>query len=302
MVVLRKMSRLLGPLLILIAALLWGTDSLFRYSLSQQVDATWIVLIEHLGILALIPWLIAKRGEQLFKLGWKEWFCAFIIGAGGGALATILFTASFQYIHPSVAILLQKLQPIFTVLIASVFLGEKPHSQFYPWAFLGLGAAVAISFPDFNFRFLLENENLKTQGLGLALASAGIWSIATVAGKRMLQSTTADLATFWRYVFGLLTLIILVGSANIPFPSEVLQSQPLQIKLAYVTLFSGIIPMLFYYGGLARTTASTATFVELAYPLSAIALNAWLLNQPLSPVQLGAGGLLLFSVTMISLI
>ncbi len=295
------MSKLTGPFFILISALLWGTDSLFSYSLTSRIDATWIVLIEHLGIFLLAPTYLKATEKGLFKLGWKEWIFAVIIGAGGGALATVLFTASFKYVHPSVAILLQKLQPIITVMIASVFLGEKPSSSFYPWALLGLGSAIVLSFPDLNFQFMFEPQNLQAQGVGLAIASATIWSVTTVAGKRVLQTTSTEVATFWRYFFGLVTLILLVYAGDIPFPNEVLSDRPIQLALIYLTIMTGIVPMLAYYAGLSRTSASIATFVELAYPLSAIGLNAWLAHQHLSPMQMGAAGLLLFSMTMLSL-
>ena len=296
------MNNVAGPFLILAAALLWGTDSLFRYSMSSKIDATWIVLLEHLGIILLVPGLVRKKETRLFQLGWKEWLCAAITGVGGGALATTLFTASFRYIHPSVAILLQKLQPILTVLLAGVFLGEKPKTRFYPFALLGLCAALVLSFPDLNFRFIFETHNLHSRGIAMTLVAAGLWSLATIAGKRMLQTTPSEVATFWRYFFGLITLVGLVAAAKTPVPAQALTERPVQLALLYLTVLSGVVPMLAYYAGLARTTASVATFVELAYPVSAVTLNAWLMNQPLTQVQLGAGGVLLFSVTMMALL
>ena len=301
MVVFWSMSRFLGPIFILISALLWGTDSLFRYSAGSKVDATWIVLIEHLGIAFLLPLIMTSSGKASLKMGWKETLLAIFAGAGGGAIATILFTASFQYVHPSVAVLLQKLQPVFTVMAASFFLNEKPSPSFYPWALLSLAAAILLSFPDLNFKFLMEPGNLHTRGILLTLAAAGIWSISTIAGKRLLQSVPVVATTFWRYFFGLITLISIVSVAQIPFPHEVLTDRNLQWGLIYLTVMTGIIPMLAYYAGLSRTSASVATFVELVYPLSAVALNAWLLEKPLSPIQMAAAGILLFAITMMNL-
>jgi drug/metabolite transporter (DMT)-like permease len=302
------LERSRGPLLILLAALLWGTDSLFRFPSVDTMDPTYIVFVEHVaGIVVLSPWLL-KYGAGgsgalggLFALGWLEWVCAVIVGACGGAIATVLFTASFRYVNPSVAVLLQKLQPIFTVLLAFVLLGERPARKFYPWAVVALAAGFVLSFPDLNLGFLREPGNLHARGLAYALGASVLWGITTVVGRRLLLKATPTAATFWRYFFGTCMLGIILAAAGIPVTAEPLLHTRTLIALAYLSFVTGIIPMLAYYGGLARTPASVTTFIELMYPVSAVVLNTLILHTPLSHVQMGAGAALLFAVTMISL-
>jgi len=285
------------------AALLWGTDSLFRFPTGEKLDPTFIVWVEHLvGLAALLPWTWSQDRGGLFKLGYKEWFSAVVAGMGGGAFATVLFTASFHYLNPSVTILLQKLQPVFTVLLAYVFLGERPERKFYPWAAVALAAGFVLSFPDLSISFLFEAGNLHAKGVIYALTAAVLWSFSTVAGKRLLTGgASAGVATFWRYSFGLITLSAILIFAAIPFPpTATLITKPMLIALAYLSFATGIIPMLAYYAGLARTKANVATFVELVYPVSAVVLNTIFLNSPLSQTQMIAGGVLLVAVTMIS--
>lgn len=291
-----------GPLLVMVAALLWGTDSLFRFPAVRLLDPTVIVFIEHVvGIAALAPFVFRRHGGSLFKLGAKEWLCCLIIGGGGGAIATVLFTAAFRYLNPSVVILLQKLQPVFTVLFAGIFIGERPEGNFYPWAAVALGAGLVLSFPDFDFGFMLESGNLHAKGVIYALSAAGIWSVSTVAGKRLLQGTPPAVATFWRYGFGTGALVAILWLASVPMPAaDALTSKSMLIALAYLSFMTGLFPMLAYYGGLARTPAIVATFVELLYPVSAVILNTVILHSPLSQVQMIAGAVLLLAVTMIS--
>ena len=65
-------------------------------------------------------------------------------------------------------------------------------------------------------------------------------------------------------------------------------------------LIPGLLAMTLYYVGLGSTPASTATFVELLFPVAAVILNTFILQTPLTIMQLVAAMLLLFSVTMIS--
>ncbi len=296
-------ERYAGPLLVVIAALLWGTDSLFRFPTAASLDPTFIVFCEHVaGIALLAPWIAWRERPALFKLDAKGWLSAFVVGAGGGAIATVLFTASFRYVNPSVTILLQKLQPIFVVLLAYFFLGERPARKFYPWAAVAFAAGFVLSFPDLDVSFMRERGNLHAKGVIYAFAACAIWGVSTVAGRALLVRTTAGVATFWRYFFGLATLTAILYGASIPMTfGAVFASRGTLVAMVYLSVMSGLIPMFIYYAGMARTPASVVTFIELLYPVSAVALNTVFLHTPLTPVQLGAGGALLLAVTLISI-
>ena len=127
MVVMQNLERRLaawGPLLIFIAAMLWATDAPFRYHLTRTLDSSFIVLIEHaINVLLILPFIFAGWRE-IKSLKWKQWISVLVIGVGASAVASILFTKTFSYVNPSVAIVLQKLQPLIAISLAAVFLKE----------------------------------------------------------------------------------------------------------------------------------------------------------------------------------
>ena len=128
----RLLGNLNGPALVGLAAFLWATDALVRYPAINRIDPTLLVFVEHvLAVAILLPWVLSKNRSQLFSLNLKEWLSAIFSGVGGSALGTVFFSASFLYINPSIAVLLQKLQPLMVVLIAYLFLGERPEKQFF---------------------------------------------------------------------------------------------------------------------------------------------------------------------------
>lgn len=292
----------LGPFLVGIAAFLWASDSVLRYSAIEKIDSTWIVFFEHsLVVFLLLPWIVLKHKRTCLNLSFKEWLSAIFTGVGGSAIATVFFTASFHYINPSVAVLIQKLQPVFVVFIAALVLNEKPKKSFYFWGAIVLAATLVLSFPTLSFRFLLSKKNLDLKGLQYALIAAFLWASATISGKVLLRRTAPVVAVFWRFFFGLIALAALLGFAKQPLSWSWINSAPLWWSLLYISLIPGFLAMTIYYCGLSKTPASIATFVELIYPIGAVALNTFFLHTPLEMTQLIAGAILLFSVMMISI-
>src|SRR6185295_6790870 len=132
-----------GAALIAAAAFLWATDALVRLPSVGRLEPASIVFSEHLIIVAaMLPWVLSFKMKQLFELESQHWAALGLIGAGGSAVATVLFTESFRYVNPSVSILLQKIQPLLVVAIAYLALGERPAKNFYPWAGLALVASL----------------------------------------------------------------------------------------------------------------------------------------------------------------
>lgn len=294
----------MGAFFIAFAAILWATDAVVRYPLVQHgIDPTLIVFIDHIiGVTVMTPFMIWKHKKDLLKVSAPQWIGLFLLGAGASAIATILFTASFKYVNPSVSILLQKLQPVFVVLLAILFLGERPAKAFWPWAVVALAAGMVISFPTFHFGFLSEITP-DSKGSFCALAAAAIWALATVIGKGVVSKLHPTVVTYWRFVFGLFTLGMMLVFAGASFSAAATAIRdPLLIRsFLYISLVPGLGALLLYYQGMKRTPASTTTFMELLFPVSAVTVNTLFLKTPLLPIQAAAALLLLFSITQISL-
>jgi drug/metabolite transporter (DMT)-like permease len=291
----------IGPLLVGTASILWATDALFRFPAVNAIDPVFIVLVEHgLGTAALLaPLALIARGGA-FAMGAGEWVGLLLIGAGGSALATVFFTISFLHVNPSVAILLQKLQPVLVVILSYLFLGERPGRRFAVWAPAAFLSALWLSFPDLDFGFLRGGLDVRARGVFYALAAAGLWAVSTVLGKAVLNQVPPLVATFWRFAFGLLTLAGLFALSGASVPWHALGDRRLAESLAYIALIPGVAAMLAYYAGLRRTTASLTTFVELLFPVGAVVLNTIFLGAALEPRQLVAGAALLTAVTLMS--
>jgi drug/metabolite transporter (DMT)-like permease len=99
-------------------------------------------------------------------------------------------------------------------------------------------------------------------------------------------------------------LVALLGMAvftRLTIPLSILHYDSILRALIYITLVPGIIGLLFYYAGLKRATAISATFAELVFPIAAVTLNWVVLGSRLNSVQMICGVVLLIAVSQISL-
>lgn len=288
---------------VVFAAFLWATDALIRYPAlhhprHEAIEPFWIVWVEHsLAVLLFFPWVVWRYPHVWHQLSRLEWLAALFSGLGGSALATVLFTSSFLYTNPSVALLLQKLQPFLVLGLAWFVLKEKWPSRAWIAALVAFVAAFWMSFPEGFESFGVSSSRQESShfwGVMLALGAAFFWAAATVSGRFLLGRVPPLLATFWRFFFGWWGLLGILAVAQLTPPSTlpfaVFQWHTLKHwetlgVILYLSFIPGIFALLLYYHGLARTPASVTAFIELLYPLFGVLLNTLILGTPFSWTQ-----------------
>lgn len=288
-----------GPYLIFIAAMLWATDAPFRVHLTQGLPSGFIVLVEHFfDVLIVLPLLIMGWAD-IKKLSGREWAAVLVIAIGGSALASVAFTQAFHYVNPSVAILLQKLQPLMAIGLAASLLGERLNKYFWLWALLALGGAYLISFPGFRPElFPGEQFNPNVLGVSLALLAAVLWGASTVLGRYVLNKVNFKVMTTLRFTLAFVFLLALnLYQGTIPDLNSV--SGKDWAYLFVIAITSGVVSLFIYYKGLQSTKASIATLAELGFPMAAVLVNWYFLKQGLVNNQLLGMAVLLLAVFML---
>lgn len=286
-----------GPIFVLCAAMLWATDAPFRIHLTKELSSNFIVLGEHaIDLLFVLPLLVLGWAD-LKKLTWKEWGAVIFIAVGGSALGSIAFTQAFHYVNPSVAILLQKLQPLIAILLAAVLLKEPLRPMFWLWAGLALFGAYLISFPTLAPQLYPgEAFNPNVAGVVLALTAAFFWGASTVFGRFVLAKIDFKLMTALRFTGAFIFLLIMnFAQQSFPAPGQFTFTDLLYI--AIIAVVSGVVSLFIYYRGLQYTRASVATIAELGFPMAAIFIN-WLFipNSALVPMQFVGVAILLAAI------
>ena len=195
--------------------------------------------------------------------------------------------------------MLQKLQPVFAILLARIILKEKVCKNFFIWASVALMASYFMTFgwslPDFS------SEGITTLYAALlSLLAAFSFGSSTVFSKKILGNYSFVSSTFFRYGFTtLIMLVIVLVGGHIGDFGMVTSRNWLFVVLIGLTTGSGAIFL--YYYGLRNVKASLSTFLELLYPITAVVLDYVVNHTVYTPVQWIAAIVMLFSIIMLNI-
>lgn len=291
---------ILGAVLISFSAILWGFDGVVLTPRLSNLNISFVVFVLHLFPFLLMNLFLFKRYSLIRKLTVNDTIALFGVAIFGGALGTVsivkaLFLVDFQSL--SIVVLLQKLQPIFAILLAATFLKEKLGKNFIIWASLAIVAGYFLTFgtglPKFH-----EDQNTMMAALFSVLAAFSFGS-STVFSKRLLLKLDFISATFLRY--GLTTLIMLgfvLANGTLYEFSNLSRLNWLIVGIISLTTGSGA--MFLYYYGLKQVRAIISTISELFFPISAIVFDYFFNDHILNPLQWLSAFIMIFAIVKLN--
>ncbi|NEW07659.1 DMT family transporter [Paenibacillus sp. SYP-B3998] len=271
-----------------LGATLWGLDPLFRILLLKSFTSAQIVFIEHLLLACYaLPVLIKFRKNLTGKLTLAVLGAFLFISWGGSAIATILFTSAFAHGSANAVLLLQKLQPLFAIILARLMLKESLPSKFFMYILVALLGTYLLTF-GFGSP-ALGLKDLGTMSCLFSILAAVLWGGSTVMGKYLLQKNIDfPVVTALRFLLAvpLLLIVLLVSGDAWHVDSHTTGLIIIGVNLMFQAFFPGLISMLLYYKGLSSTKAFFATLAELAFPAVGVLINWLVFGQELTLGQL----------------
>ena len=291
------MTRGHGILLIVAASMLWGMDSLFRRPLTQLFSPVTIVFLEHLVLVLMMLPLLLLSSTAVRSLRKRDWAALAVIAIGGSVAATSLFTFAIKHGNPSVTVLLQKTQPLFTLLLARRLLLEKAGLRFWSCLIPAAAGAYLVSTPD--WRSGLSVDPKQPESILAAVGASALWGASTVLGRYVVPRVPVFVLTGLRFGIALPVLAILFAAQ--PAASRAL---PATLggwaTLTAMALLPGMAALVLYYKGLQTTPATMASIAELAFPVTAVTVNWLVLGARLSSSQCLGGAILVAAVTFLT--
>jgi len=293
--------RVKGALAVAFSAMLWGVDGILLTPQLYNLNTAFVVFLLHLFPFALMNVFFFREYRLLKTMTRSDFIYFMLVALFGGALGTLAIVKSLfllNFNNLSVIVLLQKLQPVFAILLARVILKERIKKGFALWAVIALIAGYFMTFgwnlPDFS-----TNGIVTVYAALLSLLAAFSFGSSTVFSKKILGNYSFVSSTFFRYGFTtVIMLVIVLACGHIGDFTLVTPRNWLFVGLIGLTTGSGAIFL--YYYGLRNVKASISTFLELLYPITAVVLDYFVNHTKYSIVQWIAASVMLFSIVMLN--
>ena len=292
------MRKILPPLAVVFAALLWSVDGFLRQEL-YSISSFLVVTLEHaFGALLFLPFLI-KTWPEIKKLGQRGWISVLWISICGGILGTYFYTKALSYvdyIDLSVVVLLQKLQPIFAISLAAIILKEKLTQRFIGLALLAMLGGYLVTFGTTS---IADWDDKTLIAALLATLAAFSWGSSTVLGKHALNRLPFTAVTALRLSLTTVFALIIFTVTSDGFGTLELTTHQWR-NLVIIVMSTGAVALFIYYFGLKHMQASHATVYELTWPLSAVFLDWIIRGHMLGFAQIIGAILLLGSMILLT--
>jgi len=286
----------LGAVLVAVAAMMWGFDGVVLTPRLFNLDVGYVVFMVHALPFAAMNFLFFREYRRLPTLDVADLFFMFLIALFGGALGTLaivkaLFLVQFQQL--TVVALLQKLQPVFAVLLARIVLGERFGSRFLLWAVVAIVAGYFLTF-ELNVPSVVNNGNMLPAAT-YSLFAAFAFGSSTVFGKRVLFKLPHQAALFYRYgmTTGIMAVVLMFTGAFDQFSATTTENWAL---FAVIGLTTGGGAIWMYYYGLKRIRAGESTILELCFPISTVLFDYLFNGSVLSPIRWAGGIVMLIAI------
>ena len=293
-----------APLFVILAAVLWGIDGIILRPSLYSLPVSLVVLIESGIVSVLLTPFFIKKIRLVKHLDFKDWISFIAVALFGGAIGTMAITKALFYtnINLSIVILIQKLQPLFALLLASILLKEQLTKKFFFWA---VASIIGAYFMTFGFTLPNFSSGNQTAAAAIfALIAAVSFASSTVFSKRALKNVGFELGTYLRFVASTFIMIIIILPLNELSAIRSITSEQAVIFII-IAITSGGSAIFLYYYGLKNISASVATICELAFPLTAVILEYLIHGKILNIVQwIGVAILMtgIYKVTTLNLI
>lgn len=215
--------------ILIILSLVWGSSFiLMKRGLDAFSSNEVAALRIGMAFLFLLPLQLRH-----YRIDLKKYIPGLLImGVFGNLIPAFLFTKAETKISSSLAGMLNALTPLFTVLVALVWLGIKPSGVKVSGIIIGFIAAVCLILFD------TGSETFNNFSYGFLVLIATLCYAISVNGiKKYLSGVSSVQATVWAFTFtGPVALLYLFGFTD--FTTHLSQQPEAMASLGYVTILA----------------------------------------------------------------
>lgn len=291
----KKYSSLLGPALIILAAVFWGSMGLFVRPLSARGFSSLQITSARLTLGALVfCGILLLRDPQGFRIRRKDVPLFLGLGLASVLFFTVCYFTAITMMPLSTAAILLYTSPIWIMLMSVLFFREKLSARKLLALALAFGGCVLVSG--------FSGGGLTTAGLLLGLGAGFGYGLYSIFGTVALRRYSPLTVTTWAFV------ISAVGSWFISRPADMLAKiaaapSPAGLLLFFLltALVTAVVPYLSYTQGLQTVEASRAGIIATIEPLVATLVGVLVFSEPMTLMNCLGIAMILSAVVLLNL-
>jgi len=262
--------------MLVLLSMLWG-GSYFFVEIALEEWSPLLIVAVRIVIASIVIWGIVLAAGLPVPRSRSAWMAFFFMGLLNNVFPFLLIVWGQKEIESGLAAILTAAAPIFSVIVAGVWLKDEPVTR--PkllGAVLGLIGVVVLIGPS---ALAGLDVNLLAQvavlGGALSYAFAGVYArrftrmnidpIVAAAGQLLMSS-----------------LIMILLASVLDAPNQLIESSArVWIAVGLMAVFSTALAYILYFRLLASAGATNAILVTLLIPVTAILLGALILDERL---------------------
>ena len=277
----------LGALVLL--GILWGGSFLFiRVAVPALGPALLADLRVLLAALALIPYAVAVGRYPALRPRWRQFL---LLGCVNAAVPFTLIAASEIALTASLAAILNSTTPLFSAVVAAVWIGEALSTKKIAGLVLGMvGVAVLVGWTPIPF------DRVVALSIGASLLAALCYALGATYAKRTFSETEPlAMAIGQQAAAG----VLLLPLAATTFPVEA-PSLLVVLCVLGLAVLSTAVAYLIYFRLLASVGPTKTLTVTFLVPVFGLLFGVLLLGEPAGIGTLVGLGIILSSVTLVT--
>jgi drug/metabolite transporter (DMT)-like permease len=266
-------------------ALIWGTSFLFIKIAVEDVSPYVLVFFRVLFALVATLIMVWIYRSKIPRQPRYIWIFAFL-GFFNVALPFVLISTAEKVIPSGMASIMNSTVPLFTLLVASIFLKEERATLLQSIGLVIGFSGIVVLMSD----RLGEGFNAPVQGMMMILIAAFFYATCLIFARKFLKGTDPVIQSLGQMMWAL----VFISTATLTLdPSFKLPSKPLTwILLVVLGLVNSGLANLLYYSLLNSVGPTRTVLVSYAFPLIAVLLGVIILREPFGWRQI-VGGLLI---------
>lgn len=277
----------LGALFLLGA--LWGGSFLFiRVAVPALGPALLMGLRVFLAAVALALYAVAMGRLGGLRSRWRQFL---VLGGLNAALPFTLIAAAQINLTASLASILNSTTPMFTAVVAALWIGESLTLRKMVGLLLGsAGVVVLVGWNPLPMNGAVILSILASLAAALAYGLGGVYARRTFSGVPPLMMAVGQQAAA-------AAILLPLAAATIPEEAPPLNAVFSVLALA---LLSTALAYLLYFRLIANVGPTKTLSVTFLVPVFGVVFGVLLLNEPFGPGTLAGMGIILAGVALVT--